>query len=144
MLIGRNKVGLIDMVVLDTDILVGFLRNNLGAVNYINKLRENNEELNLTIFNVAELKKGCYLMKNVAKGLLNLKKLIESLDRILFFDLKSSEEYAKISSDLRKRGSKIGNMDELISSICISNDETLISRNSKHFQKVLTLKLEEW
>src|SRR6056297_3519832 len=132
------------MVVLDTDILVGYLRGRNDAVEFIKTLQQNNEELNLTIFNVAELKKGCYLMRNVAKGLLKLKELLETLDRIFLFDFNSSEEFAKISSDLQKRGSKIGNMDELIASICISRDEVLISRNVRHFEKILTLKLKKW
>jgi predicted nucleic acid-binding protein len=124
------------MVVLDSDVLIAYLRGKEEVIRKIHDLKKEEETLNTTIFNVAELYKGCYFMKNVSKGLLKVKSLIEALDEILLFENDSAQEFAKISSDLKNRGQLIGVMDELIASICISNQETLYTINLKHFERI--------
>ncbi len=132
------------MVILDTDILIGYTRKNQDAIQRIKNLQEKKEILATTIFNVAELKMGCYLMHNVGKGLLKIQQLIDSLDIIYTFSENAVEQFAKISADLQKRGEKIGNMDELIASIVLSENERIITRNEKHFTKVTNLIVNNW
>jgi predicted nucleic acid-binding protein len=132
------------MVILDTDVLIYYLRGRNDSSNKIKNLKKKEESLNTTIFNVAELYKGCYSMKNVAKGLMKVKLVIEALDAIYLFDNKSAEEYAKISSDLKNRGQLIGVIDELIASICITHQETLYSGNVKHFERIDDLNIYDW
>jgi len=83
-------------------------------------------------------------MKNVAKGLMKVKSVVEALDEIYSFENNSAEEYAKISSDLKNRGQAIGVMDELIASICITHKETLYSGNIKHFERIDDLNIKDW
>ncbi len=132
------------MVVLDTDVLIYYLRGKNESYLKIKSLKKKEEPLNTTIFNVAELFKGCYSMKNVAKGLIKVKSVVEALDDIYLFDNNSAEEYAKISSDLKNRGQPIGVMDELIASICITHQETLYSGNIKHFERIDDLNIKDW
>ena len=73
------------MVILDSDILIGYLRGNKEAKEVIIDLKNQDIMLNTTVFNAAELYRGCYSMKNVAKGLMKVKSLMESLDDILSF-----------------------------------------------------------
>lgn len=124
------------MVVLDSDVLIAYLRGKEDIIKKIHHLKKEEESLNTTIFNVAELYKGCYFMKNVSKGLMKVKSLVEALDEIYLFENDSAQEFAKISSDLKNRGQVIGMMDELIASICISNQEALYTRNLKHFERI--------
>ena len=132
------------MVVLDTDILIGYLRGNDKAIKVILDLKKQESFLNTTIFNTAELYKGCYAMKNVAKGLMKVKSLLETLDEILPFNSDAIEEYAKISADLKKRGLSIGVMDELIASVCIIHNELFYTGNKKHFERIETLSSINW
>jgi len=132
------------IVVLDTDVLIYYLRGKNESYLKIKSLKKKEEPLNTTIFNVAELFKGCYSMKNVAKGLMKVKSIVEALDNIYLFDNNSAEEYAKISSDLKNRGHPIGVMDELIASICITHQETLYSGNIKHFERIDALNIKDW
>jgi len=132
------------MVVLDTDILIGYLRGNEKAINVILDLKKQETFLNTTVFNTAELYKGCYAMKNVAKGLMKVKSLLETLDEILPFNTEAIEEYAKISADLKKRSLSIGVMDELIASVCIVHDEIFHTGNEKHFQRIENLSIVNW
>lgn len=131
------------MVVFDSDILIGYLRGNEEARNIITIFKNQNVNLNTTVFNTAELYKGCYSMKNVAKGLMKVKSLLEALDDILPFNDDAIEEYAKISSDLKKRGLSIGVMDELIASVCVAHNEKFFTGNVKHFERVENLSLVE-
>jgi predicted nucleic acid-binding protein len=64
------------MVVLDTDVLIYYLRGKNESYLKIKSLKKKEEPLNTTIFNVAELFKGCYSMKNVAKGLIKVKSVV--------------------------------------------------------------------
>ena len=132
------------MVILDTDVLIYYLRGKNDSYTKIKNLKKKEEALNTTIFNVAELYKGCYSMKNVAKGLMKVKLLVDALDEIFLFDNDSAEEFAKLSSDLKNRGQTIGIMDELIASICIVHQESLYSGNVKYFEKIDTLNINDW
>ena len=132
------------MVILDTDVLIYYLRGKNDSYTKIKNLRKKEEALNTTIFNVAELYKGCYSMKNVAKGLMKVKLLVDALDEIFLFDNDSAEEFAKLSSDLKNRGQIIGIIDELIASICIVHQESLYSGNVKHFEKIDSLNINDW
>ena len=132
------------MVVLDTDILIGYLRGHDKAIKIILDLKKQETFLNTTVFNTAELYKGCYAMKNVAKGLMKVKALLETLDDILPFNIDAIELYAKISADLKKRGLSIGVMDELIASVCIVHDEFFYTGNKKHFERIENLSLFDW
>ena len=42
------------------------------------------------------------------------------------------------------KGEKIGDMDELIASIVIGQDETFLPRNIQHFERIKHLKLINW
>ena len=132
------------MVVLDTDVLIYYLRDKNDSYSKMKNLKKKEESLNTTIFNVAELYKGCYSMKNVAKGLMKVKLLIDALDDIFLFESDSAEEFAKLSSDLKSRGHSIGIMDELIASICIVHQESLYSGNVKHFERIDDLNIYNW
>ena len=132
------------MVVLDTDVLIYYLRDTNDSYSKMKNLKKKEESLNTTIFNVAELYKGCYSMKNVAKGLMKVKLLIDALDEIFLFENDSAEEFAKLSSDLKNRGHSIGIMDELIASICIVHQESLYSGNVKHFERIDDLNIYNW
>jgi tRNA(fMet)-specific endonuclease VapC len=132
------------MAILDTDVLIYYLRGQNDSYTKMKNLKKNEEALNTTIFNLAELYKGCYSMKNVAKGLMKVKLLVDALDEIYLFDNDSAEEFARLSSDLQNRGQVIGIMDELIASICIVHQESLYSGNVKHFERIDDLNINDW
>jgi tRNA(fMet)-specific endonuclease VapC len=100
--------------------------------------------LKTTVFNTAEFFKGCYAMKNVAKGLRKVQLLVESLTEILPFNDRAIQEYAKLSADLKNRGKMIGAFDELIGSVCLANGETFYTKNTRHFQQIEDLRVVDW
>lgn len=131
------------MAVLDTDILIGLLRNNKEAINKISKLIEKHIILHTTSINTAELYFGAFLSENTIPNLKVVENLIKTLN-IIPFDLTHSKIYGDIRADLQKKGELINELDIFIAAISIEKDIPIITRNTKHFKRVLKLQVESW
>ncbi len=130
------------MPCLDTDILVALLRNDGAAVDAIASLEKENAPLSTTSISAYELLKGAHISKRPRENRELVKKLMSNL-RLLELDMDACEAAADLYARLRKRGDPIGEFDILIASICIANNEPLLSRD-RHLKKVKGLKLVEW
>ena len=129
------------MVVLDTDILVGFLRADEEAKAKIADYYESGQRVFTTSITAFELFKGSFSMD--IQSVMDVDKLVGDLE-ILNFDTKSSKLLGKIYSELRRKGALIDIMDQMIASIAIANGEAVVTRNVKHFSKILGLSIEKW
>ena len=58
--------------------------------------------------------------------------------------MRASEEYGKIVADLQSKGTPIGPMDTLISAHARSENLILVTNNTREFQRVIDLELEDW
>jgi len=130
------------MVVLDTDILVGILRKNKDAENFLDRLERKNEKINTTVINAFELFEGALLYPGKDKD--------RSADILLrsmisyTFNGQASWTAAQISAELKKTGKIIDFLDLAIASIAISRGESVVTRNVKHFDRIKGLKIEKW
>jgi len=132
------------MVVIDSDLIIGYLRKKPKfAIKYLDELIDNGERLKTTIFNYAELIEGAYLTNNVPKNLRFLKDFLGKFE-ILPFQLPDADLFSQIHAQLLKNGTPVGDMDVLIASIVLNQDETLVTRNIKHFSKIPLLKIKDW
>ena len=62
----------------------------------------------------------------------------------ILFDKKSALAYGDIRALLEKQGTPIGGNDMLIASTAIANDLILVSHNTREFERINGLKLEDW
>jgi tRNA(fMet)-specific endonuclease VapC len=62
----------------------------------------------------------------------------------LNFDAAAADAAALVRVQLREQGKPSGGFDELIAGHALSLDATLVTNNTKHFENVLGLKLENW
>lgn len=131
------------MVVLDTDLVVALLRGKEAAIEKIRKIEENDLEAYVTSITSYELFKGVYLSSNPAKNLMQVSNLFQNI-KILNFEIEASKISARIFSHLKKKGLMTNIMDQMIASIVISHNETLVTRNLKHYEKIPELKIESW
>jgi len=131
------------MVVLDTDLLIGILRLNEEAIEKIKGIEQQNVDIFTTSITSYELFKGAYLSSNSSKNLLQISKLLQNMN-ILNFDLSASNISAKIHSHLKKSGAFTGVMDQMIAAIAISNNKALVTRNTKHYKNIPSLRSEKW
>jgi predicted nucleic acid-binding protein len=127
-------------VVLDTSILVDFIRNKAEAISFVKNLSEK-YEICTTDINIFELYYGAYLSEQTDKNVAAVKGLVNT---VLIFSTtpESMEISAKILADLDKKGQKIELKDVLISGICLVNSCPIVTSNKKHFER-MGVKLSE-
>jgi len=125
-------------VILDSDILIYFLKGQKNIVDEVMKISQN--ELFTTRINYTELLYGAYNSQRVEK---NLDKILPFLKnfQILEFDEKSFQIFAQQKAKLKQSGNIIADMDLMIASIAISNDQILYTNNLKHFNRINGLRL---
>jgi len=84
-----------------------------------------------------------YKSQMVERNLQALALFLASLN-IVDYDEKSAIEYGKIRSTLESSGKTIGSLDMLIAAHAKSIGIILVTNNTKEFERVNGLKLENW
>ena len=130
------------MVCLDTDILIGLIRERKDAVAFLASL-DKNERVTATLVSACELLEGAYLSNDVPKELDRVKK-VSAVLKLLLPTASTAEKFGAISAELRKKGEPIGNFDVLIACIAMENNEALVTRNSRHFDRIKGLTVLTW
>ena len=127
---------------LDTNICIYVMKNRPN--NVIKKfLSHDPEELCISAITYAELMHGVEKSMAVERNRIALSLFLSPIT-IIDFDMRAAEEYGKIRSDLEKRGTLIGPMDTLIAGHAKSRDLILVTNNTKEFDRVAGLSVEDW
>ena len=123
--------------VLDTDLLVEFLRGRSTAVSTVARLRESGT-LATTVINAFELYWGAYkLSYEKAK---DVNRLLARLE-VLSIDKKIAEKAGEEMAHLEKIGLPIGVRDLLIGVIAREHGYTVVTGNEEHFQRIRGLRV---
>jgi len=127
---------------LDTNICIYIIKNKPQNV------RERFEaidasQLFLSSITVSELLYGAYKSQYVEKNLQALEIFFLKF-QILDYDYSASDAYAKIRAYLEKQGRVIGAMDMQIAGHALANDLIVVTNNTKEFERVDSLILENW
>jgi predicted nucleic acid-binding protein len=128
-------------MIIDSDILIYFLKGEKTVVQELTKIPSN--ELCTTRINYTELLYGAYNSSKVEENIMKFKGLLAQFT-ILEFDERSCEIFAKTKAKLKKEGKIIADMDLMIASIAIANNQVLVSNNQKHFKRIRQLELVDW
>lgn len=131
------------MVCLETDFLVAVTRKDEKAVEKLEEMVKRGERLATTPINASELFKGVYHSENINENLKKVRGILSRID-LLSFNLVACDIYGKTYSQLKTQGESIGEFDALIASIALSHNERVVTRNTKHFNRVEGLEIEEW
>ncbi len=126
-------------MILDTDTISYYLR---GDENVRKKFLAHRVELASTVINYSELIFG--LKRRDNKNLLPKVELMFDNIKIYNFDKNSARVFGILKALLCKNGTTVADMDLMIASIAIANDEVLISNNLKHFKNIEGLAIESW
>lgn len=125
------------MYLIDSDVLINFLKGEPDAVKTIEKLQK--QPLYVSIISVGEILEGLLETKN-KKKLTSFKELLKTLT-VVNIDFMVIEKFASVRKLLRKKGMLIDNFDLLIASTCLVYDLYLVTRNTSHFRRVPDLKM---
>ena len=127
---------------LDTNICIYIIKNRPKSVK--EKFREYEiGELCISTITVSELMYGAFKSEQTAKNLKAIESFLMPFD-IVDYDFTASVEYGKIRANLEKKGQIIGNMDMQIAGHAFALDVVLVTNNTKEFERVEGLELDNW
>ncbi len=127
---------------LDTNILIGILREHKPIVLKYNQLTKKQQDKGITSYTIAELYEGVNRVESLKKMEAQLKLLeiilndFERRNRIFSLSRKEAEKYAELKIALEKNGTPIPIMDLLIGTIAIVNNYKFITSDKKHFKNL--------
>ena len=129
------------MYLLDTNTLIYFFKD-LGNVAET-LLSKSPKNISIPSIVLYELEVGIAKSNNPKKRKKQLEALISRIT-VQPFTSREAEVAAMIRADLEKQGTPIGPYDTLIAGTALSVNATLVTNNTKEFQRVAGLSLEDW
>ncbi len=126
---------------LDTNAVIHILNGNDNVKQRF--LQCKTDEVAICVITLAELLFG--VEKSIKKEA-NLEKLNSFIKflKIIEFGKKEASTYAKIKANLQKNGQLIGELDMQICGTAMANDLIVITNNTKEFERVVGMRLEDW
>jgi len=91
---------------------------------------------------LAELKYGVENSKAPAKNQKVLDNFLAGIQILPIF--KGIDTYAKEKAKLRKSGKTVDDFDLLIGSTAVTFELTMVTNNTKHFENINSIKIENW
>ncbi len=126
---------------LDTDTLIFWLKGNQHIENKACLFGLDN--LRYSIISYAELYFGAYNSQHIERNLQTMEVVKQKL-QLVEFNEKSAQIFGKIKANLKQQGNIILDADIMIASIALSHELILVTNNSKHFNRIPNLQLENW
>jgi len=125
---------------LDTDTVSLALRGQGGVPAHLLSLRPS--QICISVITLAELRFGAD-----AKASRTLHRLVDAFVlpiEVMPFDQAAAGRFGIVAAALAKRGEPIGTFDTLIAAHALACRATLVTNNTKHFQRVTGLRLANW
>lgn len=101
------------------------------------------DDISVSAITIAELLYGAYNSMNVEKNITKVNEF-EDATNVIDLDRESLEHYARIKAKLRAEGKMLDDFDILIAATAIVNDCILVTNNTKHFERIDGLTIENW
>jgi tRNA(fMet)-specific endonuclease VapC len=130
------------MYLLDTNICIYAIKNK--PISVLEKIKENSKlGIYISSLTIAELEYGIENSNRIKENRVSLIKFL-SIFNILSFDDQDAIPYGKLKAKLKKEGTIIGPIDMLLAAQALSKDLILVTNNTKEFERIENLKLENW
>ncbi|MBQ8110450.1 MAG: type II toxin-antitoxin system VapC family toxin [Clostridia bacterium] len=101
------------------------------------------EDMCISSITMAELEFGVYNSSKPEQNRLALMTFLSGIE-VVPFDADAALAYGSIRADLTKKGNLIGANDMLIAAHAKALDLTLVTNNTREFNRVEGLKIENW
>ena len=125
---------------LDTNIVIAYLTGNKTVAD---QLKNHLPEVAISSLVLAELRFGARASARTGENIERLNQFLQIVE-VADFDDASSDAYSRIRLSLRQMGRPTGEMDMLIAAVALSNDAVLVTHNTRHFENITGLVLEDW
>jgi tRNA(fMet)-specific endonuclease VapC len=132
------------VICLDTDTASAVLRHGGGPAGLARRLGTVDPAAHFTTaITVGELLYGARRRRS-RRLQSEIEKLLGRDIRVLSFDEPAARVYAEIRVELESGGRPLADPDLRIAAICLLHDLTLVTGNTKHFERVPELRVENW
>jgi len=128
------------MILIDTDICIELLKGNKRI---IQRRDQYDGVIGISFMSIAELYYGAEKSKEPSKNIDIIENLLLSLE-IVQTEISILKRFGIIKAQLQKVGTMIADADVLIAATALEKAEMLITGNSKHFERVSGLSLDNW
>ena len=126
---------------LDTNICIQIM--NHAGNRMLAKLIEHEGEMCISTIVAAELRFGAAKSAAKKKNQRMLAEFLAPLE-VIPFDEDAAESFGDLRAVLEKSGRPIGPLDTLIAGHALSLNATLVTNNTREFQRVKGLRVENW
>lgn len=126
---------------LDTDICIYLLKGRQSVTDRL--LAVGWSEVAICVITVAELYYGAYNSMRVTENLARAELFVQQLP-VLPLDNQAIKQFGELKAQLRKIGQPIADFDLLIASVALSRNCVLVTNNTRHYDRIPNLKLENW
>ena len=127
---------------LDTNI-IAYAKNHRPEQVLKRLMQHRPEEVCISSITLAELEYGVYNSERPEQNQLALMTFLARIE-VLPFDAEAAREYGFIRADLKRKGTPIGANDLLIAAHAKSLGLVLVTNNTREFERVAGLRLENW
>ncbi len=127
---------------LDTNICIYIIKKSPESI--IKKFKSlRMGAIGISTITLAELRFGVANSLHKQKNQAALDEFISPIETVPFDDL-AANHYGEIRSELQKKGIPIGPLDMMIAAHAMSLNVTLVTNNTKEFNRIAQLKVENW
>lgn len=123
---------------IDTDWVIEFLKGREPVTQTLATLAQ--AGLAITLFTYGEVYEGIYFGRNPEESERAFQAFLRGVD-VIPLTQATMRRYARIRGELRSRGLLIGDIDILIAATALEYDLTLLTSNTRHYQRIPNLKL---
>lgn len=129
------------MYLLDTNTLIYFFKGMGNVADHL--FRHHPKEIAAPAIVIYELEVGIEKSNAPSKRMAQLAQLMQRVN-LLDFGVKEPKVSASIRAELEKLGTPIRPMNTLIAGIAKANHCTLVTHNTKEFERIAGLNIEDW
>jgi tRNA(fMet)-specific endonuclease VapC len=136
------------MALLDTTFLIDLIREarhrRAGpATMKLDELLGRGEALRISVFTIGELYIGVAKGTQPAREREKIERALQPFD-VLPFESSTARIFGGVVGELERKGLPISDMDALIASVALENQELVVTRNVRHFQRIAGLRVEAY
>lgn len=130
-------------MILDTSFVIDLMEMDEGALNRHRKLVEKSETYRVSSAAIFELWSGVGHSKKSEEERLKVMRALSGISTIAL-TAPMAEKAGEIHGTLAKGGQGIDNIDAMIAATALLENETVLTRNIKHFSRVKGLRVESY
>ena len=128
---------------LDTNIISYFIKGINASLVQRMQAGVDAQDMAISVITRAELRYGVEMMNKFDKRRKRIDLLLEELPAIPW-SIKAADEFGRIRAHLHRKGTPNGDLDTQIAAHALAEKLILVTHNTRHFENVPNLKLEDW